>query len=66
MKIRNARMEDLPEILKLYAEARAFMQKTGNASQWGMSYPPAQRVDADIREGKSYVCEADGELAGVF
>lgn len=27
MKIRNAGLEDLPEILKLYAEARAFMQR---------------------------------------
>ena len=59
-------MEDLPEILKLYEEARAFMQETGNATQWGSSYPPAQLVEADIREGKSYVCEADGVLAGVF
>lgn len=59
-------MEDLPEILKLYAEARAFMQENGNASQWGTAYPPVERVEADIREGKSYLCEADGVLAGVF
>ena len=66
MKIRNAGLEDLPEILKLYEEARAFMQETGNETQWGTSYPPVERVEADIREGKSYVCEADGVLAGVF
>ncbi len=66
MKIRNAGLEDLPEILKLYEEARAFMQETGNETQWGTSYPPVERVEADIREGKSYVCEADDVLAGVF
>lgn len=66
MKIRNAQAADLPEILKLYAEARDFMQKTGNGSQWGNSYPPVERVEADIRDGKSYVCETEDGLAGVF
>ena len=66
MEIRNAQMTDLPEILKLYAEARAFMQATGNGTQWGTSYPPVEQIEADIRAGKSYVCEADGVLAGVF
>ena len=66
MEIRNAQMTDLPEILKLYAEARAFMQATGNGTQWGTSYPTVEQIEADIRAGKSYVCEADGVLAGVF
>lgn len=66
MEIRKAKEQDLPEILKLYAEARTFMQKTGNGSQWGTTYPPVEQVVADIREGKSYVCEAEGILAGVF
>lgn len=66
MEIRKASREDLPEILALYAEARKFMQETGNGSQWGTSYPPLARVEADLSEGKSYVCEADGKLAGVF
>lgn len=35
MEIRKSRMADLPEILKLYEEARAFMQETGNGTQWG-------------------------------
>ena len=42
------------------------MQKTGNGSQWGTTYPPVEQVEADIREGKSYVCEAEGILSGVF
>lgn len=66
MEIRKANMQDLPEILKLYAEARRFMQETGNGTQWGTSYPPKEQVEADILAGKSYVCEADGVLAGVF
>lgn len=66
MEIRKAGMEDLPEILRLYAEAREFMQKTGNETQWGSSYPPTERVESDIRAGKSYVCEDQGVMAGVF
>lgn len=66
MEIRKSQMEDLPEILKLYAEARAFMQETGNGTQWGTSYPPVEQVEADIQNGKSYVCEDKGVLAGVF
>ena len=58
MKIRKAKAQDLQEILKLYAQARTFMQETGNGSQWGTTYPPVEQVEADIREGKSYVCEA--------
>ena len=42
------------------------MQATGNGTQWGTSYPPVEQIEADIRAGKSYVCEADGVLAGVF
>lgn len=66
MEIRKSRMADLAEILKLYEEARAFMQETGNGTQWGTSYPPVEQVETDIREEKSYVCEEDGRLAGVF
>lgn len=66
MEIRKSQMTDLTEILKLYAEARAFMQETGNGTQWGTSYPPVEQVKTDILEGKSYVCEDKGILAGVF
>ena len=66
MEIRNAQMTDLREIVKLYAEARAFMRKTGNAKKWGTSYPSVEQIESDIRTEKSYVCEADGVLAGVF
>ena len=53
MEIRKSRMADLPEILKLYEEARAFMQETGNGTQWGTSYPPVEQVETDIREEKA-------------
>ena len=52
MEIRKSRMADLPEILKLYEEARAFMQETGNGTQWGTSYPPVEQVETDSREEK--------------
>ena len=37
--IRKATMQDLPAIVDIYAYARNFMVKTGNANQWGDGYP---------------------------
>ena len=66
MEIRKSMMEDLPRILALYEQARAFMKANGNPDQWGDSYPEEEIVRQDIEEGRSYVCETDGEIAGVF
>lgn len=56
MYIRKSTMEDLPEILELYRQARKFMRDHGNAGQWGDSYPEPEIVIRDIREGNSYLC----------
>lgn len=42
------------------------MAKNGNPTQWGQTNPPAERVEQDILEGKSYVCEKDGQVIAVF
>lgn len=65
-QIRPAEDADLPEILKIYAQARAFMRQTGNPNQWGTTKPEESQLIADILEGKLYVV-TDGEaLCGVF
>ena len=49
------------EILKLYAEAKSFHAGDRKWHASGEpSYPPVEQIEADIRAGKSYVCEADG------
>ncbi len=66
MEIRKTTEKDTEAVLELYAQARRFMKDHGNPDQWGNAYPPRQRVEQDIAEGKSYVCTEDGTLLGVF
>ena len=41
MLIRKARLDDLGEIMDIYADARAFMVQTGNPRQWASkNWPP--------------------------
>lgn len=64
--IRLAEKTDLPEILKIYEHARAFMEQTGNPNQWGKHNPPEFTLWDDIEKHQLYVCEEAGELYGVF
>lgn len=43
------------------------MEKTGNPYQWGpTNWPPEALIQEDIRREKSFVCEEDGRVVGVF
>ena len=64
-RIRKAGWEDFHRIQEIYALAREFMAKTGNPSQWGTNYPPAQMLQGDISRGNLFVVE-DGAIHGVF
>lgn len=66
MEIRKARMDEMPIILTVYERARAFMQETGNSTQWAGGYPSEEILRADIEGGFLYVIEEAGALHGVF
>ena len=66
MKIRPACPRELDGIMKIYADARAFMKENGNPEQWGDHYPPRELICEDIARGCCRVCECDGEIVGVF
>lgn len=66
MKIRKTTLQDLEQVLQIYADARAFMAQTGNPVQWGDGYPKEELIRSDIAEGISYVAEQDGEIETVF
>lgn len=67
MTIRRAVEEDFSRIVEIYARARKFMAANGNPNQWGpTNWPPENLVRRDIRAGKSYVCENEGRIVGVF
>ena len=52
--IRKATSEDLKGILAVYAAAKAFMVKNGNATQWHPGYPDSE-IPGDIAAGNCYV-----------
>ena len=48
-------MQDLPAIVDIYAYARNFMVKTGNANQWGDGYPQEKLLRDDIAQKQLYM-----------
>lgn len=66
MEIRRADMEDLTELLAIYALARDQMRRSGNPGQWGGSYPPPEMVKGDIAARNSYVVTDGSGIAAVF
>lgn len=66
LSIRKTSEKDLPEVMSIYDHARRFMKEHGNPRQWGDNWPPVDLIREDIRRGKSYICEKDGEILGTF
>lgn len=67
MTIRPSMPGDLPTILQIYAEARDFMRRNGNPTQWKDWYPPQTMIENDLSpDGHGYVCEEDGKILAAF
>ena len=66
MTIRAATLADLPQLEALFAAARRFMAAGGNPHQWTGGYPGPEDLAADIRAGKSFVCEEGGAILASF
>lgn len=64
--IRHANMDDLQEILFIYAKARRFMEAVGNADQWGQSRPTYESIITDLNMKRMYIIEEEDEILGVF
>lgn len=64
--IRPAKLADLPRILEIYKNARAFMRRTGNPNQWGDCHPAEAVLLDDISKEQLYVCETGGRTGAVF
>ena len=62
--VRKATVQELNEIMEIYAIARRFMRNTGNATQWKNIYPPKELLEKEIELGNLYlVCEEEDILA---
>ena len=66
MQIRASQKEDITAIMRIYEKARAFMDQTGNPTQWGDGYPQQDLIEEDLQQGHSYVCEENGKIVGTF
>ena len=65
--IRQATVQDIPEILRIYGAARAFMRRSGNMTQWSGGYPSEDIVRVDITKNILRVMENEtGHLYAVF
>lgn len=67
MEIRRTTPDDLPDLLRIYEAARAFMVRAGNPHQWAeRGWPPEEVVASDIERGLSYACVADERPVACF
>lgn len=66
LEIRLTKIEELPALMEIFAQARQFMREHGNPNQWGDSRPTEQAVRTDIEAGQSYVCIEAGQIAATF
>ena len=66
LSIRKSTASDLPAMLDLYADARAYMAENGNPNQWVNGYPAPEMLENDIASGNSYVCLDGDRVVGTF
>lgn len=62
-----AQERDLNEILAIYDEAREFMARNGNPTQWGTGgYPEPELLMYDISLNRLFVLKREGRIEAVF
>ena len=67
MTIRHSKLEDIPVMQLIFADAKAKMRASGNMLQWTDGYPSDDVLKNDIERGFSYVVEGeDGQIVATF
>ncbi len=66
VNFRNAKYDDIPRMMEIFADARKIMRSSGNLNQWNDNYPNEEIIRADIDAGVSYVAESDGQIVGTL
>ncbi|WP_228745011.1 GNAT family N-acetyltransferase [Paenibacillus sp. S150] len=64
-EIRNARRDEIGEIMELIAKCVQVMQ-AGGSDQWDSSYPNRDVIGEDIAKGALYVCVDQAAIAGII
>lgn len=66
MQIRHATPADLPDMHRIFAEAKQKMRASGNMHQWTGSYPSDAQLLMDMERGFSYIVEHEGQPVATF
>lgn len=66
MEIQQAKLNQINEIMDMYASARVFMAEHGNPNQWGSNYPEETIIQEDLETKNLYVCMEHQEILAVF
>lgn len=64
--IRPATPEDLPQMHRIFADAKQKMRAAGNMHQWTGDYPSDAILLNDMRRGFSYIVEQEGRVVATF
>lgn len=64
--IREARPDDMADIMKVMDAARRIMRQSGNMHQWGDGYPSEAVIAADMEKHGGFVVEDGGKIVGYF
>ncbi len=65
INFRLGAMDDLPIIIDLYRRGVEGMQKAG-IDQWDKTYPNAQTIEEDVKNGDLHICVCDGKISAAF
>lgn len=66
LSIRKSALDDIPEMMEIFAAARRFMAGTGNPNQWTEDYPGEELLKSDIASGDSHVILSEGRIVATF
>lgn len=66
MQIREAKPEEVGQILNIVDQARTIMRESGNLTQWTNGYPSEEVISEDIANGHAFVCLVEGNMVGYF
>lgn len=66
LEVRPALAVDLPEIMRIFQSAKAFMRASGNHNQWVNGYPSEDLLRSDIENDQLFVISRGDALCGVF
>ena len=65
-KIREAKLSDMAEILKVMDAAKKIMRQSGNMLQWGEGYPSEKVIAADMEKDGGFVIEEEDRIIAYF